>query len=85
MSTHTVRDWRWDVGEVVHGEDTEKTDLKTKTAKQSSGDSCAVTGSQYPRVRGGVNRVNRTGERRADLGRPPLGCPSAPQPPHQTL
>lgn len=61
-STHTVRDGRWDVVEVVHGEDTEKTDLKAETAKQSGGDSCAdVTGSQDPRVQGGVNRVNRTG------------------------
>lgn len=61
-STYPVRDWRWDLGEGVRGEDTEKKDHKAESSGQFGGDSCAdVTGSQDLRVLGEVNGVKRTG------------------------
>lgn len=59
-STHRERDWGRQTGQVALGKDTDKKDHEAKTSGPSGGEgSAAVTDSQSPRVRGGVNGVHR--------------------------
>lgn len=80
--TRITRETRWAVGEVGTTENMEKEDHEEKTPGQLGGDEiiCADVADSQAWGGGQQSHPDR-GEERAELGCPPLGHPSAPQPP----